>query len=80
MVGGTGNLTERAANHVENDRPLEALHLTDIVLAYAPTDCDALSVKRIALQQLLEASGRENHSEVQWLEQELGSTNREEDL
>lgn len=79
LVGGTGNLTERAANHVENDRPLEALHLTDIVLAYAPTDCDALSVKRIALQQLLAASGRENHSEVQWLEQELGSTNREED-
>lgn len=79
LVGGTGNLTERAANHVENDRPLEALHLTDIVLAYAPTDCDALSVKRIALQQLLAASGRENHSEVQWLEQELGSINREED-
>ena len=32
---------------------------------------DALRVKQAALKQLLTASGRENHSEVQWLEQEI---------
>ena len=38
-----------------------------------PTIADALEVKRAALEQLLAASGRENHSEVQWLEQEITS-------
>jgi hypothetical protein len=36
-------------------------------------------VKQTALQQLLSASGRENHSEVQWLEQEIKSTGIEGD-
>ena len=70
LAGGTAPLTERAARHADAGRPLQALHLTDIVLAHAPADPDALEVKRRALEQLLAASGRENHSEVQWLEQE----------
>jgi glyoxylase-like metal-dependent hydrolase (beta-lactamase superfamily II) len=73
LIGGTAPLRERAAAHVNAGRPLEALHLTDIVLAHAPADADALGVKRQALEQLLAASGRENHSEVQWLEQEINS-------
>lgn len=79
LVRGTDKLTDRAADYARKGRPLEALHLTDIVLAHAPADGDALSVKRDALQQLLELSGRENHSEVQWLEQEINGTTREED-
>lgn len=79
LVGGTSPLTARADSHVTAGRPLEALHLTDIVLAQAPGDADALSVKRRALEQLLKASGRENHSEVQWLEQEIKSATVEED-
>ena len=79
LVGGTATLTERAHAHAETGRPLQALHLTDIVLAHAPTDPEALSVKREALQQLLASSGRENHSEVQWLEQEITSATVEED-
>jgi glyoxylase-like metal-dependent hydrolase (beta-lactamase superfamily II) len=74
LAGGTGPLTERAADHVAAGRPLQALHLTDVVLAHAPADPDALGVKRQALEQLLAASGRENHSEVQWLEQEIGNS------
>jgi glyoxylase-like metal-dependent hydrolase (beta-lactamase superfamily II) len=70
LAGGTAPLTERAARHADAGRPLQALHMTDIVLAHAPADPDALEVKRLALEQLLAASGRENHSEVQWLEQE----------
>jgi len=74
LAGGTAALTERADAHAKAGRPLEALHLTDIVLSQSPTDSDALSVKRDALRQVLAASGRENHSEVQWLEQEINST------
>jgi glyoxylase-like metal-dependent hydrolase (beta-lactamase superfamily II) len=73
LVGGTSPLTERAAAHAKAGRPLHAVHLTDVVLAHAPADADALRVKRQALEQLLAASGRENHSEVQWLEQEIKS-------
>jgi alkyl sulfatase BDS1-like metallo-beta-lactamase superfamily hydrolase len=79
LAGGTGPLTEKARAHVEGRRPLRALHLTDIVLAQSPGDADALRVKRAALEQLLAASGRENHSEVQWLEQEIKNTTAEED-
>ncbi len=78
LVGGTAPLTERAAAHAKGGRPLQALHLTDIALAHAPADADALGVKRQALEQLLAASGRENHSEVQWLEQEIKSALPEE--
>ena len=80
LVGGTCALTERAAAHAEGGRPLHALHLTDVVLAHAPADPDALGVKRQALEQLLAASGRENHSEVQWLEQEFKSATPKENL
>ena len=73
LVGGTSSLTQRAAAHAAAGRPLQALHLTDIVLAHSPHDPDASAVKHQALEQLLAASGRENHSEVQWLEQEVKS-------
>ena len=79
LAGGADALTERARVHAEARRPVEALHLTDIVLAQSPGDVAALQVKRIALEQLLAASGRENHSEVQWLEQEIKNTTVEED-
>ena len=54
------------------------LHLTDIVLAHSPADPAALRVKCAALEQLLAASGRENFSEVQWLEQEIKSATSKE--
>ena len=79
LVGGTAPLTDRAAAHAKDGRPLQALHLIDVVLAHAPADPDALAVKREALEQLLAASGRENHSEVQWLEQEIKSATVEGD-
>ena len=66
-------------SHAEGGRPLQALHLTDIVLAHSPGRADALRVKQAALQQLLVASGRENHSEVQWLEQEIKSATTQGD-
>jgi alkyl sulfatase BDS1-like metallo-beta-lactamase superfamily hydrolase len=73
-VGGTSPLTERAAAHVKGGRPLQVLHLTNVVLARTPADAEALGVKRQALEQLLAASGRDNHSDAQWLEQEIKSS------
>lgn len=78
LVGGTAPLTERAGRHVDAGRPLEALHLIDMVLSSAPADGNALAVKRRALTALLSASDGENHSEVQWLEQEIAGATSEE--
>jgi glyoxylase-like metal-dependent hydrolase (beta-lactamase superfamily II) len=77
LAGGSAALTERANTHIQAGRPLQALHLTDMVLAQSPHDPNATIVRRTALQQLLEASGQENHSEVQWLEQEIKNTQSE---
>jgi glyoxylase-like metal-dependent hydrolase (beta-lactamase superfamily II) len=79
LAGGTGPFIERADDHVRAGRPLEALHLTDIVLAHSAADGDALRVKQAALKHLLTASGRENHSEVQWLEQEIKNAATQEE-
>ena len=45
-----------------------------MVLAEDPTYGDALEVKLGALRVLLERSGRENFSEVRWLEAEIRDT------
>ncbi|MCV7035502.1 MBL fold metallo-hydrolase [Mycobacterium heckeshornense] len=79
LAGGVAALTERAHTHVEQGRALQALHLTDIVLGHSPSDLGALRVKRAALEQLLAASGRENFSETQWLEQEIKKTTTDTD-
>jgi alkyl sulfatase BDS1-like metallo-beta-lactamase superfamily hydrolase len=78
LTGGTTALTERAHAHVQQGRALQALHLTDIVLAHAPGDRAALRVKRSALEWLLQNSDRENFSEVQWLEQEIKKATTDE--
>ena len=78
LTGGTTALTERADAHLEQGHALQALHLIDIVLAHAPDDPAALRVKRLALETLLERTGRENFSEVQWLEQAIKTTGTSE--
>jgi alkyl sulfatase BDS1-like metallo-beta-lactamase superfamily hydrolase len=74
LAGGGGVVTARAKAHVDAGRPLHALHLTDMVLAHEPAAAGALRVKLDALEQLLDASGRENFSEVRWLEAEIRDT------
>jgi alkyl sulfatase BDS1-like metallo-beta-lactamase superfamily hydrolase len=74
LAGGTTALTARAREHLDAGRPLEALHFVDIVLAQAPDDMPALQVKLGALEVLLDRSGRENFSEVRWLEAEIRDT------
>jgi glyoxylase-like metal-dependent hydrolase (beta-lactamase superfamily II) len=72
LAGGATALSERARAHLDAGRPLHALHLVDIVLAQAPDDAPALQARVEALEALLERSGRENFSEVRWLEAEIG--------
>jgi glyoxylase-like metal-dependent hydrolase (beta-lactamase superfamily II) len=74
LAGGPSALAERARRHLDEDRPLHALHLADIALSQQPDDPDALRVKRDGLTKLLHASGGENFSETRWLEQELRTT------
>jgi glyoxylase-like metal-dependent hydrolase (beta-lactamase superfamily II) len=77
LAGGSSVLIGKAEVHLEAGRPLNALHYTDMVLAQDPESPAALRVKLAALEQLLEASGRENFSEVRWLEAEIRATTDE---
>jgi glyoxylase-like metal-dependent hydrolase (beta-lactamase superfamily II) len=77
LAGGTSVLIGQAQVHLEAGRPLHALHYTDMVLAQDPESPAARQVKLRALEQLLEASGRENFSEVRWLEAEIRATTDE---
>ncbi len=70
-LAGADALAERAAAHVAEGRPLEALHLTDIVLGVDPAHRGALQAKLAASQALLEASGSTNLSETMWLRSEI---------
>ena len=73
-LAGIDALVDRAARHLGDGHPLEAIHLTDIVLATEPGHLHALEVTVQALETLLERSGMENLSEVRWLETELART------
>jgi alkyl sulfatase BDS1-like metallo-beta-lactamase superfamily hydrolase len=73
LAGGTSRVIERAREHLSGDRPLHAIHLAEAVIAASPTDVEALNIKLRATELLLEQSGRENFSEVRWLESEIRS-------
>ena len=73
-LAGAGALVERARRHLEAGRPVEALHLSDMVLEAGSGDEAALNVRAAALEQLLERAGGENFSEVQWLRGRLAET------
>lgn len=68
LAGGAAALNRRAADHLAAGRPLPALHLVEVVLGQAPADTTALRLKLGAHEALLARSGRENFSEVRWLE------------
>ncbi len=74
LAGGTPALVRAAQTHLSVGRPLHALNFVDIILTREPTDPDALEIKIGALEQLLAASGRENFSEVRWLESDIRDT------
>jgi alkyl sulfatase BDS1-like metallo-beta-lactamase superfamily hydrolase len=71
IAGGTAPLVARGHSRLTAGRPGEALHFAEIALAAAPGDREALQLKLAAHELLLERSGRENFSEVRWLEAEI---------
>ena len=75
-LAGASELVACARNHLEGGRPVEALHLTDIVLHTDPDHQDALAASAAALQELLERSRDENLSEVMWLRSQITDTDR----
>lgn len=71
LAGGSAALVARAAAFVEAGKPLEALHMLDIVLAAEPGSAAARDVKRAALQRLLAQSSGKNLWERMWIAAEL---------
>ena len=72
-LAGAPALIARSWEHLRKGRPLEALHLTDIVLDSLPENREGLGARAAALEQLLAAAG-ENFSETQWLRSRLVET------
>jgi alkyl sulfatase BDS1-like metallo-beta-lactamase superfamily hydrolase len=72
-LAGADALAARARAHVEAGKPLEALHLTDILLGANPADKAALRIKKTASEHLLVASGGTNLSETMWLKSEIAA-------
>ena len=75
-LAGASELAARARAHLDEGRPVEALHLSDVVLHADPGHRGALAAHMGALQELLERSRGENLSEVMWLRSQIGDTER----
>ena len=73
LAGGADALAARAERYLDQHQPLEALHLIDTALQAEPANRRALQAKINAHEQLLEAAGGENFSEVMWLKSEIES-------
>jgi alkyl sulfatase BDS1-like metallo-beta-lactamase superfamily hydrolase len=73
LAGGAPALAARARQKLEQGKPLEAIHLLDIALGADPTEVNALSAMKEALNALLKASGMTNLSETMWLRSEIAA-------
>ncbi|MBT4159669.1 MAG: MBL fold metallo-hydrolase [Gammaproteobacteria bacterium] len=67
LGGGPDGFVERAGDYVKEGEPLEALHLTDLVLQVEDDHRGALAVRKEALEILLDWSGNENMAETMQL-------------
>ncbi len=75
-LAGADSLAARAQTHLDGGRPLEAIHLIDVVLSVEPAHSAALTVKKAAHEALLTASGARNLSETMWLRSEIADAER----
>ena len=76
MVGGPDKLAERAQAKMDQNKPLEAIHLIDIALHVDPANLAALKVRKAANEALLKASGAKNLSETMWLRSEIAECDK----
>ena len=70
-AGGSAPLVKRAADHIKAGRPLEAIHLLNVVNRGDAQDESSLTVELSALERLLSDSQRANLSETMWLSAEI---------
>ncbi|MBC2667735.1 MBL fold metallo-hydrolase [Novosphingobium piscinae] len=75
-LAGADALAARARDHLAAGRPLEGIHLSDIVLGVEPAHRGALEAKRDAHQALLAAATAGNLSETMWLRSEIADAER----
>jgi alkyl sulfatase BDS1-like metallo-beta-lactamase superfamily hydrolase len=73
LAGGADVIAEHARAHVQAGRPVEALHLTDMVVASEPGHRGARLAQIAALEQLIERTGGRHFDELCWLEGELSA-------
>ncbi len=76
LAGGADKVAARAKAVLDADKPLEALHLTDIALNVDPAEQTALAVKKHACQLLLARGGGVNLSETMWLRAEIADAEK----
>jgi alkyl sulfatase BDS1-like metallo-beta-lactamase superfamily hydrolase len=65
-LAGAGAIVKLAEEKIAAGKLIEALHLTDVVLASDPKNADALNARIKALEVLRDKS--ENYVETGWLE------------
>ncbi len=70
-LAGGDKLAERAWRYMDDGKPVEALHLVDIILEGDPDHARALAVKRAAIVHLIDASEGRNYDEITYLESVL---------
>jgi alkyl sulfatase BDS1-like metallo-beta-lactamase superfamily hydrolase len=66
LAGGPEPIVHAALEKLDAGKPVEALHLTDVVLAYDPKNSGALNARLKALSALRDRC--ENYVEEGWLE------------
>jgi len=66
VAGGPEPLARLALDKIEAGKPVEALHLTDVILAYDPGNVAALNARIKAIEYLRQRT--QNHIESGWLE------------
>jgi alkyl sulfatase BDS1-like metallo-beta-lactamase superfamily hydrolase len=71
LAGGVGPVIALAEKHLLAHRPLQALHLAEAVEAVDPGNRKGLRLQLEANEAILRREGRENFSEVRWLESEI---------
>ena len=72
LAGGSKPVVQLALDKLKQDKPVETLHLTDIVLACDPKDSDALAARLQALNYLEDRS--QNYIEDGWLQFAIAKT------
>ena len=77
LAGGTASVLTRAQTLFVEGKPLEALHLAEAVLAMEAGNRAALELKLAANEAILDREGRENFSEVRWLEAQIAKLRTE---